>query len=283
MNQHVCRLFTSLCFLTSLMSGQTLTLFGVTGSNGTASSLYKVNITNGSTTLVGPTGFSGVGSLAFAPNGTTLYGVANVGRRLITINTSTGAGTAVSGNATGSNNIADIAFRSDGVLFAAEGSDGTASLDTINTTTGIATRIGTMPGSGGGNALAFNSSGILYLDSANGLYTVNPSSGATTLAATLNLGSLDNGAFAGMKFNPVTGVLYGTTLGQLASLNSFSGNQDVTNVGSTAVGLEALAFGNAASGPVLPSTPIPSTLLLVLTGFAMFLVWFFMRRRQAIS
>ncbi len=28
---------------------------------------------------------------------------------------------------------------------------------------------------------------------------------------------------------------------------------------------------------------LPSTLLLVLTGFAMFLGWFFMRRRQAIN
>lgn len=282
MNLRLCRLFTSLCFLASLMSGQTLTLFGVTGSDGAASSLYRVNISNGATTLVGPTGFSGVGSLAFAPNGTTLYGVANVGHRLITINTSTGVGTAVSANTTGTRNISDIAFRSDGVLFGVQVTEGFATLITINTTTGTSTVIDSLPNANGGNALAFNSSGTLFLQCFNGLFTVNQSSASTTLVATPDFNALNSDAFAGMKFHPASGVLYGTTIGQLGSISTFTGSPVVTLVGSTGVDLEAVAFGNVA-GPVLPPTPIPSTLLLVLTGFAMFLGWFFMRRRQAIN
>ena len=153
------------CFA-SLVSAQTQTLFGVTGQNGAESFLYTINTTTGATTLVGDTGFTGVGSLAFATNGTTLYGVSgnassgSPGHYLITINTITGLGTKVSNNLTGTGNIADIAFRSDGVLFAA---GGMGTLYTINTTTGVATTVGIMPDEGSGNALAFNASGTLYL------------------------------------------------------------------------------------------------------------------------
>lgn len=81
------------------------TLYGITGEDGDASTLYTINITTGAATTVGATGFNGVGSLAFAPDGVTLYGVSGNnsggGHYLIRINTSTGVGTAVSGNVTG--------------------------------------------------------------------------------------------------------------------------------------------------------------------------------------
>jgi WD40 repeat protein len=281
MTRRLCQFFASLGVLGGSLSAQTL--FGVTGSDGAASNLYTVNITTGATTLIGATGFSGVGALAFAPNGTTLYGVANSGHRLITINTSTGVGTAVSASATGTGNIADIAFRADGVLFAAAGSDGVAPLYTINTTTGIATLIGTMAGSGGGNALAFNATGTLFLDANSGLYTVNPVTAATILVATPNFGDpFSQSEFAGMKFHPSSGVLYGTTIGELGSLSTFTGSPTVTFLGSTSVALEAVAFGTASAPPPPPPTgvPAPSTLLLFGTGLAIAAAWSFLRGRR---
>jgi hypothetical protein len=279
MTRRLCQLFASLCFLGASMSAQTL--YGVTGSDGAASSLYTVNITTGATSLIGATGFSGVGSLAFATNGTTLYGIANTGHRLITINTSTGVGTAVSANAIGTtNNIADIAVRSDGILFASAGGNGGSPLYTINTTTGIATLIGTMAGATGGNAVAFNAGGTLFLSSSGNLYTVNQSTAATTQVAVLNFGvAFSQNDFAGMKFNPSGGVLYGTTIGELGSVSSFTGTPVVTFVGNTGVSLEAVAFGNGNSTPP-PGTPAPSTLLLVGTGLAIAMGWFVLRGRQ---
>lgn len=282
MIRRLCQILGSLCLLGASLPAQTL--YGVTGSEGVASSLYTVNITNGATTLVGSTGFSGVGSLAFNPSGATLYGVANVGHRLIAINTSTGVGTAVSANATGTGNIADIAFRSDGTLFAAGGGD-PGSLYTINTTTGVATLVGVMTNSSGGNALAFNSAGTLLLSTYPGLYTVNPATGATTQVTMLNFGSFaSSSAFAGMKFHPGTGVLFGTTIGQLGTVSSFSGTQSVTLVGDTGVALEALAFGAGSTPPPpQPSTvPVPPTLLLLGTGLASGMGWRFLHNRRAV-
>jgi WD40 repeat protein len=278
MPRHLYQLFASLCCLSVCLSAQTL--FGVTGTDGEASILYSVNTTNGATTVIGPTGFNGVGALAF--NGTTLYGVANIGHRLITINTTTGTGTPVSANATGTGNIADIAFRADGTLFASGGGDGASPLYTINTTTGVATLIGTMSGAGGGNGLAFNSAGTLYLAGFSALYTVNPATAATTQVATLDFGDT-NDIFAGMKFNPNTGVLFGTTHGQLGSVNVFNGNVIVTVLGNTGADLEAVAFGTGGTAPPPPPTvPAPSTLLLLGTGAIMMMGWFLLRGRRTL-
>ncbi len=113
----------------------------------------------------------------------------------------------VSSNVTGTSNIADIAFRSDGVLFAAGGGTGTSPLYTINTTTGVAALIGTMPKSGFGNALAFNSSGTLYLYSNRFLcLAVN----TTAPPQPRQVGQLnwEGNNFGGMKFQPGTGTLF---------------------------------------------------------------------------
>jgi hypothetical protein len=264
------------------------TLYGITGEDGDASTLYTINTTTGAVTTVGATGFNGVGSLAFAPDGVTLYGVSGNnsggGHHLIRINTSTGVGTAVSGNVTGNSNIADIAFRSDGVLFASGGSDGASPLYTINTTTGIATLIGTMANSGGGNALAFNASGTLYLCSTNALLTVNTTTAATTQVGQLNW---EGNNFGGMKFQPGTGTLFLTDVdGDVAKVTTFSGaNIPVTTISlSPSEDFEGLAFGGASAPPPPPPSgvPAPSTLLLLVTGLAIVARWSFLRRRQGI-
>lgn len=270
-------LFAGLSSLAGLAPAQTL--FGVTGRAGVESLLYTINTTTGATTLVGDTGFTGVGAMAFGTNGTTLYGVAgnangsSPGHFLITINTITGAGTKVSNNQTGAGNIADIAVRSDGVLFA---TGGQGNLYTISTTTGVATLVGNLPDASEGNALAFNAIGTLYLCAGATLYTVN-----TTTAATTQLEQLDtDDDFDGMKFQPGTGTLFlSDSSGGIATVTSFAGISP-TNFGSlnTSVVLEALAFGTPSSPP--PSTtPIPSTLLLLGAALAMVAFWHFARKR----
>jgi hypothetical protein len=104
------------------------------GANAPAT-LYNISSANGTATPIGPIGFRTVSAMDFAPNG-TLYGVgANAMGTffLLTINTTTGAGTQV--GPTGLNApFQDIAFRpSDGTLFGY--SDGR--IYTLNTTTGV--------------------------------------------------------------------------------------------------------------------------------------------------
>ncbi len=246
-----------LCFSAGLASAQVL--YGTTGVSSAVSNLYTVNTSTGATTLVGATGFNGIGSLSFSPGG-VLFGVANgSGRALVTINLSTGAGT-LRGATGASSNITDIAFRSDGVLFAA---DGGSRLYTVNTTTGAATLIGTVsPSNNEGNGIAFNTASTLFLADGNQLHTVNQATAATTLAGTLDFSAFPtpgNTRIVGMKFNPTTGVLFGSAFSdfdpasasRLASISTFSGTITVTNIGSTGVILEAVAFAPAGV-PVLP-------------------------------
>jgi hypothetical protein len=270
-----------LMLLATMATGQNV-FYAVTGQGtGTASSLFTINPANGAATLVGATGFNGVGSLAFSPGG-VLYAVANGGvppRRLITINTSTGAGTAV-GPTGATSNITDIAFRSDGVLFAQSGQ---SNFYTINTSTGAATSIAAVGGTIGGG-LAFNASNTLYLADDDTLVTVNTANGnRTTVAAFGFVGGTD--AVVGMKFHPSTGVLYGVawaldsgTPSLLVSINTTTGA--MTSLGSTGQRLEALAIGGAAQPPP-PVTPIPSSLWMLLTGLFSLAIWMYWRKSEA--
>jgi hypothetical protein len=247
-----------LCLSARLASAQIL--YGTTGVNSAVSSLYTVNTSTGATTLVGATGFSGIGSLSFSPGG-VLFGVANgSSRSLVTINLSTGVAT-LKGPTGATANITDIAFRSDGVLFAA---DGGARLYTLNTTTGVATLIGTVsPSNNFGNGLAFNASNTLYYADGSQLHTLNQATAAATLAGTLDFSAFpvgsNNNRFVGMKFNPTSGVLFGSVFSdfepasasRLASISTFSGTITVTNIGVTGVILEAVAIAPAGV-PVLP-------------------------------
>jgi len=257
-------------------------LYGTTGVSNAASSLYTVNTSTGATTLIGATGFNGIGSLSFSPGG-VLFGVANgSSRSLVTINTTTGVAT-LRGATGASANITDIAFRSDGVLFAA---DGGANLYTLNTTTGAATSIGAVsPSNNFGNALAFNASNTLYYADGGQLHTLNQATAVATLAGTLDFSAFpvgtNNNRFVGMKFNPTSGVLFGSVFSdfdpasasRLRSISTFSGTITVTNIGVTGVILEAVAFGPAVV-PVLPSWSM-AVLVILLSAVAL---WALRRR-----
>ena len=273
-----------LFLLATLAAGQAV-FYGVSGQGGNASSLYTINSTTGAATLVGATGFSGVGSLAVSPGG-TLYGIAgNSGgspgaHRLISINTSTGAGTAI-GTTGVTENFTDVAFRSDSVLF---GMTGAANLYTINTTTGVATLIGGGSGISTGGGLAFNSANTLYVANGSNLQTVNTSTGALTNVVSIAFANTTD-AVVGMKFSS-GGVLYGSawsldssTPSQLVTLDTSTGA--MVSLGSNGVRLEAIAITSGTVTPPVtpPATPIPSTLLLMGTSILALASWMFWRRR----
>ena len=174
-----------------------LTLYGTAFSsdpfdvNQNSSKLYNINYTNGAPTLIGDIGFRLVGGIAFDANG-TLFGVGETltaggpppegNLVLITINRTTGVGTAVGGLGV-QRNFQDIAFRnSDGALYAYASGE----VYTINKSSGAATFVGNTGEAEIGGGLAFSATDTLYKAGFDHLYEVDHTTGAG--AATLQLG-----------------------------------------------------------------------------------------------
>ncbi len=171
---------------------------------------------SGVLSTVGGIGFGDVRGLAYDATSGTLFGVSRTyNSRLITINQSTGAGTAVGPNLylpTGSN-TAEISARIDGTLFGTGHLHNMTAVDTlldVDKATGIATTIGSFGGENQMFGLAFDHhTGTLYSSNWWGtLHTVNQSSGLATL-----LGAITgtNGGVARIAFDQADGILYGIT------------------------------------------------------------------------
>lgn len=159
------------------------------------------------------------GGLAIHPSTGVLYATGDNGFQstaLFTIDKATGAATFVGQNggqccvAPYGFRMYGLGFRSDGTLFA-NGftlTDGSSQLFTVDLVSGLATRIGAHGVSVGRSlkysGLEFGSSGTLYSlgsisSSADGLYSVDPGSGAATLIGGTNL---DFGVDGGLAFAP---------------------------------------------------------------------------------
>ena len=252
-------------------SASAVTLYGTAfiGSGGPAT-LYTIDSTTGTETLVGLTGYSRVGAIDFDPTGQILYGV---GYRttdsgifeLITIDIATGVGTGI--GATGlTTPFQDISFRSDGMLF----SYSAGNLYTLDLMSGAATLVGStgLPG-GGGNATAFDPSvsPILYNINESNISTLNQTNGAATdtmvdVDYPIELGT--NPRANAMDYDLTTGILYasvvhgieGPNANFIAQIDLATG--DVSNIHSTILGLDALAVfqqnGNETSVPEGMST-----------------------------
>jgi hypothetical protein len=251
-----------------------VTLYGAAyvGTN-TQATLYTIDSTTGTETLVGLTGYNQVSGIDFDPITGTLYGVGyksynDIGFfELITINITTGVGTTVGG--TGTSAFQDISFRSDGTLFGFSG----GSLYTLNLITGAATLVGSTglsTGSGSGNATAFNLSDVLYNINQDDISTLNQTNGAATDTGVdvdypIEIGT--NPRANAMDYDLLSGILYasvvhgggesGLPVNFIAQIDLVTG--DVSNVHSTILGLDALAVfqqpgGNATSVPEGMST-----------------------------
>jgi hypothetical protein len=248
-----------------------------------AATLYSISPATGAATPVGAIGFNQVGVLAFAPNG-TLYGVGQNGADkwvLLKIDLLSGTGTAV--GPTGlETSFQDIAFRSDGTLFGFARPLGQKSkaglVYSIDTSTGAGRLAGNVTG-------GFEESAPVAFSSENSLYTVNQRSLGTIAAA--NAGPATalhySPAFGGaqtqanaMKFDSSTGMLWalvGTSGGMggnyVATIDVKTGT--VAPVAQTAAGLHSLAIEPLVNIP--PPTPLPSSLIFLVSGVLALLGW----------
>lgn len=236
------------------------TLYGVTGASNTPSSLYTIDTATGAATLVGATGFSHVTGLSFDPTTGILYGhvsdIFNSGAtQLITINPQTGAGTLIG---TTGIQVPDMAFRSDGTLFAwSEWSNGGNQIDDlfiINKVTATATIVAESGTGTSNTGLAFSTNGTLFMKSGLSLFTVNPDTGATTTVGSISGPFNLNNALA---FNSDT---VGFSILRPDNQNSVLYLLDTETITATEIGNMGVA-GMAALAFV--AVPEPATIVLI--------------------
>jgi hypothetical protein len=247
--------------------------------------LWRIDMSTGLATLVGPTGFSDIESLSFSSTG-VLYGVSDTYKRLLTCSLESGACTSVGslGGAVPSE------ARDEGLSFDASGRLWMSTdepdlpawhaqyLYELDPATGVATAIGYMGQEVTG--LAFGR-GVLYGlggDYNDNLVTLNRSSGAATPVGSLGAAvTLTDG---GIDFDP-HGVLWGisdpddldeTIPSQTFTINPTNGAATVVATitdagGGPLYGFESLAIWPFEEAPEEePFVPEPGTLLLLGTG-----------------
>jgi hypothetical protein len=123
-----------------------IALVGCDGMYGCSfTDIYKIDLNTAAATLIGPVGgiSNQVNALEMAADGTLF--AADAKGQLFTINTTTGAGTFIGNYGAGNVSAGDLAFDSNGVLYASIQTGGVGGLDqlaTVNPATGAATVIG---------------------------------------------------------------------------------------------------------------------------------------------
>jgi len=255
-------------------------LYAADGERGNpATNLYILNqVTGAPVATVGPIGFAPTG-LSFNPFSGVLYGVTaprgTNTRELITINTSSGAGTLIGPLGV---IMDDIAFDRDGTLFGWSGRASGSDLYTINLTTGAATKVGEAGITDIGVGFAINASGTPFLaaDGATGvLRTVNKTTGAVTTVATLTGAPITAGSIDAFAFDEA-GTLLGINLAEGgpgnagAPGNTFLVTVDpttgvITSRGPSIPGLDAIAFQVSVPEPL--SMTLMTLGLLGVLGF----------------
>lgn len=226
-------------------------LYGAVGGTFTTSDLYIVDPSDASVTSVGAIGFALTG-LGTRPSDGVLFGLTSNNsaanpRSLITINTSTGAGTLVGALNISGQNLGDLSFRDDDVLYGINNS--TRRLYTVDTTTGQATVQGAIPvsGSGVGSSSAFSSADVFYgftNNAAGRFYIVDPSTAASTQQSVMS-GAPAPAASIGAADFDAADVLYICLVDQ--SNPTYLATLDVTNgvispIGVTQQNLDAIAW-----------------------------------------
>jgi hypothetical protein len=253
-------------------------LYAADGSAANPSNLYIIDpVTGGIISTVGAIGFTVTG-LAFHPTTGVLYGTTGLGAGgdglLITIDTTTGAGSLVGPIDLAFQTAADIAFSATGTLYGwiEPGDD---DLATIDLTTGQGTIVGDAAMNTARAGLAIDSAGNFFFGGFEslglGLYPIDPVTGAPTgfipYAPESDFG-------LGLAFNEFD-VLYGLERVDQITRNLVTidtGTGAVTVIGPTVERLDALAFQ-------ITQVPEPATLSLWLAGAAA-IGWRLRRRRS---
>lgn len=248
-------------------------------SDTTTRDLYRIDLSSGVATLLGPSGFTKIEALAMNGVG-ELFGVNPMSAQLVRCNTSTGACTAVgalSGIPAASTN-AGLAFDSTGRLFLSIN----AVLYSVNPASGATTALGAS-----GAAISGLASSAPTPGCASGLfgiggnsdqgkfYCLNTTSGAATQLGTLTgAGALDGGLDADSRTGLVWGLTNetpGRTYAVDPATLAVSNVRTVTVNGAPTGGFESLAVARSpdATAPI-PVAPIAYliALALALLGFA---------------
>ena len=229
------------------------------------SKLYRIDSVAGVATLVGFTTFQRISAIEFGANG-VLYGTAerNDGSNtpvLITINTSTGLGTEV--GPTGiSGAVTDLAFRTDGTLFAFDAISAGHRLATINTSTGAAAVLGpTSLANDGGNGIEFSGGALYHIGRDDGLHTLNQTTGvASGFTPVTYVG--DGVSVLAMDTDPVSSEIYAAVL-----VDAEGGARGLATVDlATATVTSYFDIIDGVDGITFLPEPATSTLLLFLLG-----------------
>jgi hypothetical protein len=242
----------------------------ITSGNGNQSTLYRVDPATMAATAIGPVLISGspvaVTGLAEQPGTGLLYGVTgseySPSRVLFTIDPTTAATTIIGTiGAVRLENASDITFTPDGTLYGWTVRGGP--LAAVDPNTAARLIIGSGANGTGGNGLASNAAGILYLagpTAPGSLYTVDRTTGALTAVALLTGVPSPFGNINAMAFD-ASGTLYATSTGsnQLVTINTTTGAISV-------VGL--LPFGEA-DALAFVGIPEPGTYALIAAGLAL--------------
>jgi hypothetical protein len=278
------------CQTAALSQGPAPGIYGATPGFPGQFGLYSISPSSGVPSLIGSTVGYGLYRMAFSPNG-VLYAIGFNGLNfglLLTINPSTGAALAgplftggpaqtigaFGGVVTEYPPPTDLAFRSDGALFAIYSFD--SALYTISPATGVATPLGTA-GAVSGQTLAFDANNVLYVADNINLYTVNQSTAVATIVAPLSFDpAFGTGPFIlSMRFDATTGKLYAAvsktntqqsflalvnrSTGGVASIGPVAGSVDGTTLGLGAIAIPP----TGVTGPVpAPALSIPCLLAL---------------------
>ena len=240
--------------------------------------LYSIDLGTGIATGIGnpgDLGFNNVDGLSFQPGTGILFGITDATDQLITINATTGVGTAV--GPLGINlQDAGLSFDSSGALFASADQGAGDGLNTVNPVTGAATNLG----NDGpepyaiaffGNTL-FGVSDDCSTNNGNCLVTVDRTTGTSTevgdLGAAVGLNNLDDG---GLAFDASGGLWFvEEDLTTVFTINTTTG---VATAGANiscepSCDLTGLAISGAPA-----AIPEPSTVLLFGSGLAGMALW----------
>ena len=222
-------------------------------------------------TITGITQGTSIGDIARFPEG-LLYGIWAAGVKLVVIDpvSFTGGVIGVPGNY-----ISAIAFRPDGALFGVSTTNAsiypnpaTNYLYRIDPRTGAAARVAALagpgfPGIGGYTSIKFDNAGHLYLLNHNVLYTVDTSSGQTTLVGSTGFSVYELGFANGTLYGFTTGSkiirIDGTTgAGVVVATETSPKPIDVSCAGGVSAGGPPLTIQTAKSNSFVLSWIAPS-------------------------
>jgi len=159
----------------------------------TASQIHLFNVCLGTASLLGSTGISGMGGIAFGA-GSQLYGLNSSANQLVSLSTTNGAASPIGplGVSLGNNGMAYDC--STDTLYGANASGN--QIFTLDPTTGAASNFKNTSVPFGSVGLEFdNASGLLLAATGDELWTIEPSTGASTFIGDLGGENIDDLAF----------------------------------------------------------------------------------------